>query len=167
MDQRDEAGWLVMLRYILLRAAAAGIGVGAYFGLARIITIDQQDQIAPAFYAVAGVVGVVAGFLGAALIFIAGASGPSIDRLRRDHGKDLNRALLTAMTVLIFAAFGSVLCGLFYNGVGAKAAMCGILAMVGLDAGLVGSALAVALKSGLEEPLPAAESYVPPDDDTT
>ncbi|MFZ2175152.1 MAG: hypothetical protein WAW17_14200 [Rhodococcus sp. (in: high G+C Gram-positive bacteria)] len=76
----------------------------------------------------------------------------------------MNSTLLTAIGVLMLAAFGSVACGLFSNGIGTKATMCGILAMVVLETVLVGLVLAAALISGLEEPSPEAEPYELPDE---
>lgn len=49
--------------YIAQRVLAAAIGVAIYFCMARFIVIEQKDQIASAFFTIAGVVGVVAGFL--------------------------------------------------------------------------------------------------------
>ncbi|KHJ74172.1 hypothetical protein [Rhodococcus sp. Chr-9] len=150
-----------IVTYLALRLTAAAIGVACYFGLARIVVIQQQDQVAPMFFAIATVMGVVGGFLGAAVFFVAGASGPSIDRIRAEHGKSLNATLLGAMAVLMLSAFGATVCGLFSNGFGAKAAMAGILALVACEVVVLGLALAVALKSGSEPPRPAREMYVP------
>ena len=147
--------------YIAQRVVAAAFGVAIYFGLARFIVIEQQDQIASAFFTIAGVVGVVAGFLGAAVFFVAGASGPSIERIRSDHGQNLNTVLLGTMAILMASAFGAVACGLFSNGYGAKAAMTGILTLIAYEVAVLGLALAVALKAENERPIPERETYPP------
>lgn len=153
-----------VVSYLFQRGAAVTAGCGAYFALRPFIVIEQQDQVAAAFFTIAGVVGVVAGFLGAAVFFVAAAEGPSIERLRREHGKSLNMALLGAMATLMAGTLASVVCGLFSNGFGAKAAMMGTLLLVAYEVVVLGLALAVALKSGQQRPTPRREGYDPEGD---
>ncbi|MDI9947019.1 hypothetical protein [Rhodococcus sp. IEGM 1302] len=145
--------------YIGARLLVAGVGVALYFLARGHITIEQQGQISSAFLTVATVIGVVAGFLGAGVFFVAGASGPSIDRIRTQHGQKLNMTLLGAMALLMASAFGAVICGLFSNGFGAKAAMAGIMTLVAFETSALGMTLAVALKSQSEPPIPRRENY--------
>lgn len=164
MSEPATSGVQRVLSWSVWRLAAAGLGIGAYFGLARFIVVEQQDLIAPACFAISAIVGVVAGFLGAAVFFIAGASGPSIDRIRREHGAHLNAALLGAIGGLLLAAMGAVVCGLFSNGYGAKAAICGLLMIVATETVFVGLALATSLRANLESPIPEREPYSRPGD---
>lgn len=161
-EQAGERGTKAsVVVYLIQRGVAVSLGVGAYFALRPLIVIEQQDQVAASFFTIAGVVGVVAGFLGAAVFFVAAAEGPSMERLRREHGNSLNMALLGAMATLMAAAMSSVVCGLFSNGFGAKAAMLGTLFLVAYEVVVLGLALAVALKAGQQQPTPRREGYDP------
>lgn len=140
------------------RLSLACLGFLAYWVFLQPgIHIDLGDQVAPAMFAMAGIVGVFAGFAATAVVFIAGASGPSIDKMRRDHGRRLTGALLGAVTTLLISAGGLVVCGLFANGWGAKGAACALMFAPMADLVLVQLALRSAINS-LGEPKRTVQS---------
>ena len=86
----------------------AALGFGLYEIAEPRLRIDLHDQIAPAMFAFASVIGVFAGFAATAVVFIAGASGPSIERMRRNEGSRLTNALLGSVVTLFASAIGLV-----------------------------------------------------------
>lgn len=109
------------------RVFLAGSGFGAYKLVQPYVRIDLQDQVAPSMFAMAGVVGVFAGFAATAVVFVAASYGPGIEQIRRNQGRRLTFALLSAVVVLLISAVGLVVCGVFGNGWGAKGAAAGLL----------------------------------------
>jgi hypothetical protein len=135
------------LASLLVRPGLAGLGFIAYLIAAPHIRIDRGEQVAPAMFALAGVIGVFAGFTATSVVFIAAANGPGIDQIRRNHGRRLTTALLSAVVVLLVSAIGQVLCGLFANGWGAKGVACALLVAPAYDVVLVLLALRTAINS--------------------
>jgi hypothetical protein len=136
-------GLLSLLGRLLLAAA----GFGIYKLAEPRIRIQLQEQIAPTMFAFAGIIGVLAGFTATAVVFIAAANGPGIDEMRRNHGRRLTSALLSAVVMLLVSAVGLVICGLFANGWGAKGAACALLVAPVYDVVLVLLALRTAINS--------------------
>ncbi|AHD23630.1 hypothetical protein Y013_04820 [Rhodococcus pyridinivorans SB3094] len=72
-------------------------------------------------FAGATVFGTMAGFLSAALLFTAGIDNPTMKTVRKKYGSELNDTLLGATFVLLLTALGSVICGMYADGWGARA----------------------------------------------
>jgi hypothetical protein len=130
----------------------AGVGFGAYQLAEPHVRIQLQEQVAPTMFALAGVIGVLAGFTATAVVFIAAANGPGIEEIRRNHGRRLTSALLSAVVMLLVSAVGLVICGLFGNGWGAKGAACALLVAPVYDVALVLLALRTAINSASANP---------------
>lgn len=136
-----------VLRSLLSRLSLAGVGFAAYYFAEPHVWIQLQDQVAPTMFAMAGVIGVLAGFAATAVVFVAAANGPGIEQMRLNHGRRLTSALLSAVVTLLVSALGLVICGLFANGWGAKGAACALLAAPVYDVVLVLLALRTAINS--------------------
>ncbi|SHP73136.1 Uncharacterised protein [Mycobacteroides abscessus subsp. abscessus] len=148
MNVSDRAWPLRVLSSLIARLIPAAMGFFVYrIVLQPHVRIDLEDQVAPAMFALASVIGVLAGFTGTAVVFIAGASGPGIDQIRLNHGRRLTNALLSAVVVLVISALGLAFCGLFANGWGAKATASALLAAPAYDVMLIFLALRSAMNS--------------------
>lgn len=147
MTTAPSAPRLPVVGGLLVRAILAALGFAAYFVLRPYIRIELTDQVAPTMFAAAGVLGVIAGFAGTAVVFIAAANGPGIDQIRLNHGSRLTNALLGAVSTLMLSAVGLVMCGLFANGWGAKGVACAFLVAPLYDTVLVILALRTAINS--------------------
>ncbi|WP_131722679.1 hypothetical protein [Mycolicibacterium chlorophenolicum] len=127
--------------------ALAGVGFAAYKIVEPYVWIELQDQVAPTMFAMAGVLGVLAGFAATAVVFVAAANGPGIEQMRLNHGRRLTNALLSTVVTLLVSAVGLVFCGLFANGWGAKGAASALLVAPLYDVLLVFVALRTAINS--------------------
>lgn len=136
-----------MLRSLGGRLALAGVGFAAYQIVEPHVWIELQDQVAPTMFAMASVLGVLAGFTATAVVFVAAANGPGIEQMRLNHGRRLTNALLSAVATLLISAVGLVSCGVFGNGWGAKGAASALLAAPIYDVLLVFAALRTAINS--------------------
>lgn len=132
---------------LLVRAILAALGFVAYLALRPHVRIELTEQVAPTMFAAAGVLGVIAGFAGTAVVFVAAANGPGIDQIRLNHGSRLTNALLSAVSTLMLSAVGLVACGLFANGWGAKGVAGAFLVAPLYDTVLVLLALRTAINS--------------------
>ena len=147
MTSSGKGGMLRVLGALLRRPALAGLGLLAYLLAQPHIRIDTSEQVAPAMFALASVIGVFAGFAATAIVIVAAANGPGMDQVRLNHGRRLTIALLSAVVVLLCSALGLVVCGLFANGWGAKGTACALLAVPSYDVLLVLLTLRTAINS--------------------
>lgn len=113
------------------------------------VRIEQTSNLAPAMTSLATLYGTVAGFLITAVIFIAGASGKSMTRIRRaatEKGIDLVIVFSLSIVLAFAAAVGLSICSVFSNGWGAVLAAI-VLAWLPLpNCLLTGLALMTALR---------------------
>jgi hypothetical protein len=137
---------------LLGRLSSAGVGFGGYQLIEPHVRIQLQEQVSPTMFALAGVIGVLAGFTATAVVFIAAANGPGIEEIRRNHGQLLTSALLSAVVMLLASAVGLVICGLFANGWGAKGTACALMVAPVYDVALVLLALRTAINSSATKP---------------
>lgn len=100
--------------------AAAGLSSAAAWGLVRAGAVPDGINMPGAMFAGATVFGTMAGFLSAALLFTAGIDNPTMKAVRKKHGPALNDTLLGATFVLLLAALGSVICGVYADGWAAR-----------------------------------------------
>ncbi|WP_156607129.1 MULTISPECIES: hypothetical protein [unclassified Dietzia] len=113
-----------------------GVGVaisGVYHDLAFVV---RRDDLASGIFALAGVMGTMAGFVAAVMVFL-GTSGLAVERMRRQVGVRLPNALAFSVFILFLAAVATAICGVFADGwvargivVGSVLTSLGVVAMV-------------------------------------
>ncbi|NLU61373.1 hypothetical protein HCA61_03745 [Rhodococcus sp. HNM0563] len=100
--------------------ASATLTAATAWALVRAGAVPDGSNVAGAMFAGATVFGTMAGFLSAALLFTAGIDNPTMKTVRRKHGSELNDTLLGATFVLLLAALGSAVCGVYADGWGSR-----------------------------------------------
>lgn len=92
------------------------LGVGFYFAWSRWIPLGGTEPIPESLFAVSTVLGTMAGFLSAGLLFVAGVDNSTMRRIRVEHGERLNKSLLGGTVALLISALGMAACGLLSDG---------------------------------------------------
>lgn len=138
MDKRSRVS--PSLDVLLPIAVALGlVAVGVLLGwLSRDLSLVQQrDQLSAAIYAISAVLGTMAGFVVTAMVFLGGASGSAIERLRAEIGVQLPVWLGLSVAALFLASITCALAGLFSNGWGARGLVIGCILVGSLAVGVV------------------------------
>ena len=144
-SKRDHAR--AAAQWMGIRLGLASTGVVAYFVLSSFVVIKDAGQIPAAMFALSGVFGVLAGFVGTSAVFVASVSGKTIRRVRAETGEALDNALLSAVAMLFITSVSLVICGIFIDGWGARMAAVSFALLPTADLFLVALALKAALRS--------------------
>lgn len=105
----------------LAEVAVAVLFCGAVIAIAVYLTgqyrhlafLDHREDLAAGVFTLASIMGTMAGFVVAAMVFLGGASGPAVERMRRQVGVQLPNLLALSIVILFLAAVATAICGVF------------------------------------------------------
>lgn len=129
----DKKYRLVPLRDLVIPgviyAACLALGLFFAFRFRDLSFVEQLDQVSAGVFTIAGVLGVMAGFVATATVFLAGAAGTAVEKLRAELGSQLAIRMGTATMSLLLGALVCAVSGIFSNGWGARGVVLGVLAI--------------------------------------
>ncbi|AUN40915.1 hypothetical protein [Tsukamurella tyrosinosolvens] len=102
------------------------------FGVWEALGGKLPDKLFEAVLAISAAAGVISGFLGAGLLFLATVNNRLMRRIRVRHGAALHNTLLFSVAFGMSATLAMPIAALFLSGWGARAVLCVMLVVLAM-----------------------------------